>query len=129
MQGLPGLFAALLSLTALVLTIFFLPESLNAARRPRGGRTARLRLIWNAFFRPPEVGIVFLLFFVYTFGFTQMEVTLAQLIGHRFDLDISHSYWLFAWVGLLGALVQGGLIGVLTRRFGERGSQRAAPSS
>ncbi len=118
-QFLPGMFAATLSLVALLLTIFLLRESLKPGEvhaRPRG---ARLRLIWNAIQRP-HVGIVYILFFVYTFGFTQMEVTLAQLIGFRFGLDISHSYWMFAWVGFLGAIVQGGLIGRLTLRFGER---------
>lgn len=119
-QSLPGLFAGGLSLTALVLTIVLLPESLTAAAKPRRERPARLVLIWKGL-RHPQVGIIFILFFIYTFGFTQMEVTLAQLIGHRFGLDIQHSYWLFAWVGFLGALVQGGLIGRLSRRFGERG--------
>jgi DHA1 family tetracycline resistance protein-like MFS transporter len=117
-QGLPGLFAAFLSATALVLAIVLLPESLTG-KAPARARTSRLRLIWEAVNRR-NVGIVYILYFIYTFGFTQMEVTLAQLIGHRFGLDIGHSYWLFAWVGFLGALVQGGLIGVLTRRFGER---------
>ena len=117
-QGLPGLFAALLSATALVLAIVLLPESLTG-RAPARPKASRLRLIWEAVNRP-NVGIVYILYFIYTFGFTQMEVTLAQLIGHRFRLDISHSYWLFAWVGFLGAIVQGGLIGALTRRFGER---------
>jgi DHA1 family tetracycline resistance protein-like MFS transporter len=118
-QGLPALFAAFLSMAALVLTIVFLRESLEpgaAAVRPRA---ARLRLIWQGLHRP-RVGIVYALFFIYTFGFTQMEVTLAQLIGDRYGLDITHSYWLFAWIGVLAALVQGVLIGPLTFRFGER---------
>lgn len=118
-QGLPGLFAALLSTTALVLTIVLLPESLSADRSAVRPRSGRLRMIWATFQRP-QVGILLLLFFIYTFGFTQMEVTLAQLIGHRFGLDISHSYWLFAWIGLLAALVQGVFIGALTRWMGER---------
>ena len=118
-QGLPGLFAGVLSLVALLLTVVLLPESLTASAPRRRERRARLQAIWNGL-RHPQVGIVFVLFFIYTFGFTQMEVTLAQLIGHRFGLDIQHSYWLFAWVGLLGALVQGVLIGPLSRRFGER---------
>jgi DHA1 family tetracycline resistance protein-like MFS transporter len=118
-QGFPGLFAAGLSLTALVLTILFLPESLPAAADRTRVRPPRFKLIWNAL-RSPQVGIVYILFFIYTFGFTQMEVTLAQLIGNRFGLDIRQSYWMFAWVGLLGAIVQGGLIGRLSKRFGER---------
>src|SRR5262245_6609685 len=116
-QGLPGLFAAFLSMTALLLAIVLLPESLTG-KAPARPRTSRLRLIWEAVNRP-NVGTVYILYFIYTLGFTQMEVTLAQLIGHRFGLDISHSYWLFAWVGFLGAIVQGALIGPLTRRFGE----------
>lgn len=118
-QGLPGLFAGALSLAALLLTVFLLPESLDGVRTRGRRRPARLHLIWNGL-RQPQVGVIFVLYFVYSFGFTQMEVTLAQLIGHRFGLDIQHSYWLFAWVGILGAVVQGGLIGRLSRRFGER---------
>ena len=117
-QGLPGLFAALLSAVALVLAIVLLPESLTG-KAPARPKASRLRLIWEAVNRP-NVGVVYILYFIYTFGFTQMEVTLAQLIGFRFHLDIEHSYLLFGWVGFVGAFVQGVLIGVLTRRFGER---------
>jgi len=117
-QGLPGLFAALLSAVALVLAIVLLPESLTG-KAPARPKASRLRLIWEAVNRP-NVGVVYVLYFIYTFGFTQMEVTLAQLIGFRFHLDIEHSYLLFGWVGFVGAFVQGVLIGALTRRFGER---------
>lgn len=123
-QGLPGLFAAALSLLALLLTLFVLRESLPESQRAQRARSSRFGLIWSAL-RRPRVGTVYLLFFVYTFGFTQMEVTLAQLIGSRFGLDIAHSYWLFGWVGFLAAFVQGAMIGPLTRRFGESTLARA----
>lgn len=118
-QGLPGLFAALLSATALILTITLLPESLRGEQRTASSRSGRVRLILATFQRP-QIGIVLLLFFIYTFGFTQVEMTLAQLMGHRFGFDISRSYWLFGWIGVIAALVQGGLIGPLARWLGER---------
>jgi MFS family permease len=59
-QGLPGLFAALLSATALLLAIVLLPESL-VGKAPARIRTSRLRLIWEAVNRP-NVGVVYSIF-------------------------------------------------------------------
>ena len=43
----------------------------------------------------------------------------ALLLLHRFGLDALHTGAFLAGIGLLGAIIQGGLIGRLVRRFGE----------
>jgi DHA1 family tetracycline resistance protein-like MFS transporter len=37
----------------------------------------------------------------------------------RFGFDAQHTGWLFAYVGIIAVIIQGGLIGRLVKRFGE----------
>lgn len=60
-----------------------------------------------------------LLFLVLTFAATQMEVVFALFIQARHGYDAQHAGWLLALMGTVMVLVQGGLIGGLSRRFGE----------
>jgi len=49
-----------------------------------------------------------------------MEATLSLLLHDRFGYDEAHVGGLFAFVGVMIAIVQGGLVGRLVDRFGER---------
>jgi MFS family permease len=49
-----------------------------------------------------------------------MEATYAFLTQRHYGLAERHVGWVFAYIGVLVVIVQGGLIGPLTRRFGEK---------
>lgn len=116
---LPGVAAAAASLTAFVMVLFFLPETVDPAARATArrhplsikslGRAVSHPLVW------PCLTIVFLIIF----AFSNFETTFAQFAVHAHDFTRSSVYWLFVYAGVLGALVQGGLVRHLAPRIGE----------
>lgn len=114
--------AAVLSALNLVIAFFWLPESLSAELRGRTRRGAwldltHLRAVWAN----PVLRGLMLLFFLVVFCFSIMESTLALFCQERFGFGPSQTGGLFAFVGVVLVVVQGGLLGRLVRRFGERG--------
>jgi predicted MFS family arabinose efflux permease len=84
-----------------------------AARRPR---FSALR----GEMRQPGIRRVLLINLLALLAFSALEATFAFLAKDAYGLDQSHTNYLFAYIGVLAVVVQGGLIGPLTRRFGER---------
>lgn len=118
----PALLAMALSGTALVLTLTVLPESLPAdVRRAHGAmsRRGRWQMLANAL-RQPGVRRLILIAFLATFVFAGMETTFAMWSRRAFGWGPEQNGYLFAFVGLISAGVQGTLVGRLARRFGER---------
>jgi predicted MFS family arabinose efflux permease len=113
----PGLAAAALSLANLVGAFFLLPEPAQhvAATRSHGRFEA---LIGE--FRKPGIRRILFIYLVVTLAFSAMEATYAFLAQRHFGLAERHVGWVFAYIGVIVVLVQGGLIGPLTRRFGEK---------
>ena len=48
-----------------------------------------------------------------------METTLSLLCATAYGMSASHIYWLFGYLGVMTTLMQGGIIGRLTRRVDE----------
>jgi DHA1 family tetracycline resistance protein-like MFS transporter len=48
-----------------------------------------------------------------------MTTTFGLFTMYRFGYDAHDTGWLFVFVGIIGAIIQGGLIGQLVKRFGE----------
>ncbi len=117
----PSLVAAGLSGIALVMALIMLKESLpeevrkRLAGMPRQNRRQQFR---EALARP-GVGLLIGLSFLATFVFAGMETTFAMWSERRMGWGPQQNGYLFAFVGILSALVQGGLVGRLARRFGE----------
>jgi MFS family permease len=113
----PGLAAAGLSLVNLAGAYFLLPEPAQhvAAARSRG----RFEALF-AELRKPGVRKLLVIFFVVTFAFSAMEATYAFLSQRHYGLAAKHVGYVFAYIGVIVVLVQGGLIGPLTRRYGEK---------
>jgi MFS transporter, DHA1 family, tetracycline resistance protein len=112
----PGLIAAALSLIALVGVMLVLPESRSARRGARSrGRIAAAR---DALARPVLARLL-IVFFLVILAFSGMETTFAWWAIAQFGWGPQSIGFVFFYVGLLSALMQGGLIGPLTRRFGE----------
>jgi MFS transporter, DHA1 family, tetracycline resistance protein len=108
-----------LSALNFVLAYFLLPESRDMSnaseRRPRPiNPTAFLKV-----FKHPAVGTCILLTFVMTFAFSMMEASFALFGEQQYKLEAKDIGRLMGVMGVVMILVQGGLIGRLTKRFGE----------
>ncbi len=125
---LPGLVASGLAVVNFGLAWRRLPESLppRGAARPAAPAVASVvldTLTLRALRRVmslPGTGALAALFFFHVLAFTHLESTLALFWCDRFALTERETGYTFAYVGLVVALVQGGAIGPLVRRFGER---------
>jgi MFS transporter, DHA1 family, tetracycline resistance protein len=113
--------AAALSTLNLVIAVAALPESLPPAAR--GAAMAKplfglddLRRLWH----DVRLRNLMLLFFLVMFCFSIMEATLALFCQASFGFGPRATSGLFAYVGVLLVVVQGGLLGRLARRFGDR---------
>ncbi len=117
----PALAAAALSGLALVLTVLILKESLppdvrsRHAAIPSATRWRRFRIAITQ----PSVALLLAISFLATFVFAGMETTFAMWSRRSFGWGPEQNGYLFAFVGLLSAIIQGGLIGRLAKRFGE----------
>jgi DHA1 family tetracycline resistance protein-like MFS transporter len=113
----PAFLAAGLSALAFFGVAIFLKESLppEARNAPRRGRLDAVA----ATLRRPILGRLILVFFAVIFAFAGMETTFALWASRQFGWGATQVGYLMTYVGVLGALVQGGLIRSLTRRFGE----------
>jgi len=113
----PAYLAAGLSALAFALTAARLRESLapGAALAARPGRLALAR---SALVRPMLANLIFLLF-VTVSAFAGMETTFALWANSRFGWGPEQVGWVFFYVGIVLAALQGGAIGRLAQRFGE----------
>jgi DHA1 family tetracycline resistance protein-like MFS transporter len=116
---LPGIGAAVASLIAFALVLTRLPETLAAdARREARRHSLGLGSLAEALSHP-LVGLCLLMVFFTIFAFANFETTFAQFAKLQFGFRTSTIAWLFVYAGVLGAIVQGGLVGRLAKRFGE----------
>lgn len=124
-QAVPAVAAALSALNFLVAALG-LPESLPAAARRRSPGSAWLDLAaLPRLLRTSVTRDLLLLIFLVTFCFAMMESTLSLFGQKRFRFGETESSYLFAYIGVLMAIVQGGLLGRIVKRFGERSLVRA----
>jgi len=121
----PGIVASALCAVNLILAFFILAESWTPAKHADAAPRPRLEQ-WRHTLRQPTIGLLIVIFFLATFCFTCFEITLGLVIAHNFKLGfktpeaISVAATLFMYCGIIGAFVQGGPIGKLVKKFGER---------
>ena len=121
----PGWVAAALCAVNFLLAYFILAESL----KPNSGQaTQRPQL--DQFFHTlaqPKIGLLIIIFFLATFAFSCFESTLPLLVSDNFNLGLDKSeampattvISLFVFCGVIGAFIQGGMIGKLVKKLGE----------
>ena len=115
----PFFFAASLCFANAVLLYFRLPETVtpdHPAKNQAGGRT------WRQVFlslKQPRLASVLVIYFLFIVAFSIMTTTFSLYTMFRFGYDAKHTGYLFAYVGLIAVVIQGGLIGRLVKRFGE----------
>jgi MFS transporter, DHA1 family, tetracycline resistance protein len=102
-----------------LLAYFFLKESLLEKNTD-----ARFKLNFvedfQAALQKPVVREIFWFSLVYIIAFAMMQTTLALMWKNHDGLTDEQSSYAFAFMGVTAAVVQGGLISWLNRRFGER---------
>jgi MFS family permease len=59
-------------------------------------------------------------YFFATVSFAMMTATFALFAAHRFKFDAWHTGLLFGYVGVIGAVIQGGLLGRLVKLFSDK---------
>jgi MFS family permease len=117
--GTPAWVAAGLSFVALCGVALVLQESLPADLRGVHGRPrSRLKAIVDVLGRPVLSRLI-MIFFLVILAFAGMESTFALWAIEEFSWGPGQVGYVFAYIGVLSAILQGGLIGRLTRRFGE----------
>lgn len=118
---LPGLAAAALSLTALLLALTSLEESRSIALATRRRIAPQFDPeVWRSIATAPGLRIVFVTFFLIILAFAGMETTITLYGRDRFGFTARDLGYFFGFMGMIVASIQGGGIGMLTRRFGER---------
>lgn len=114
-----GYFAAMLSAVNFILAWLFLKETLKE-------KSTTVELFPNPFkdilsFRGSmQIRALFTINFTYILGFSMMQITSTLLWAEHFGLSEMHIGYVFAYVGLLAVIIQGGLIGYFNTWFGER---------
>ena len=112
----PGYAAAGLAAANGVAAFFVLPEPrarVSSSHRPR------FMAVLDEL-RRPGIRRLILIYLFAILAFSGMEATFALIAAHRYGLDQRHVSYVFAFIGVVVTVVQGGLIGPLTRQFGEQ---------
>lgn len=111
---------ALLALVNFTAAFVFLGESLPPELRGRHSSGYRLPLAnLPQVLHLKGIGALATILFFTVFAFSTLESTFVLLAVRQYRFTVEQVGWVFALVGLMAAIVQGGLIGPLTRRFGE----------
>ena len=116
----PFLFAGTLAFANAILLYFVLPETVTQDHPARisaaSGRGWR-QLIESL--KRPRLGFVLTIYFLSIVAFSIMTAVFSLFMMFRLGYDAFHNGWVFAYVGVISAIIQGGLIGKLVKRFGE----------
>jgi MFS family permease len=122
--ALPCLAAAALAALNWIAAAFLLPESLpDSIRLAPPPRVSRLRSL-SLGFSDPRLRRLVLILFLFMLGFTMMEATLTLFIEARIGTPnhadlVRRVGYLFGFIGVIQVALQGGLVGILARKFGE----------
>lgn len=116
----PIYFASLLSAVASVLAYFKLPESFNPSEiKNVDEQKFNLKNLKKALVNP-AIGLLFIIFFLITLSFANLETVFALFTERKFGYDATINGYIFTLVGVISALTQGVLIGPLVKKFGEK---------
>src|SRR5918911_2109920 len=115
----PFIFAGCLAFANAVLLYFTLPETVTKDHPARvSAATGRWSQLFKAI-RQPRMAFVLAIYFLFVVAFSIMTPSFALFTMYRFGYDAAHNGYLFMYVGILGVIIQGGLIGRLVKTFGE----------
>lgn len=113
--SLPFYIATISSILTLVLIVLFLKESSTAESRLENAK--QQTSIWKSF--SGRLSVLFILQLFISLSLSGLEATFAYFAAERAGMDSTEMGYVFMIMGLAGAFVQGGLMGKLTKKYGE----------
>ncbi len=115
----PAFGSAVIAGIAVFLVWRYLPEPRREVGAPDTGMALLSLYRLRTLMKKPRLLELNLLLFCATFAFVFLEVTIVYLCMDELGLNERGTGLLFAYLGIIMVLVQGGLVGRLVARFGE----------
>jgi DHA1 family tetracycline resistance protein-like MFS transporter len=117
--GAPFLFASALAACNTIALFFLLPESLaHEHRTPAGQRASIIQVFQKQ--GSWQLGAIIATYFFATVAFAMLTAIFPLFTEGRFGYDTTDNGYIFTYLGVLGALIQGGAIGRLSGIFGDK---------
>jgi DHA1 family multidrug resistance protein-like MFS transporter len=111
----PFLIAGILSTFTFLLVLIILKESLPAEQL--GKQKSTSQSMWKSF--TGAVSFLFVLQCIVSLSMAGLETTFAYFAAKRAGIDTVQLGYIFMVMGFGSAIVQGGLIGIMTKKWGE----------
>jgi multidrug resistance protein len=121
----PFMVAMAVAIVNALLVIAFLPETHKERRAAKTGSSVikGLGLLptgLGQLLRNTTITRLIMINLLFTMAFTAMEAVFALFSQQRFGWTAKENGYIFTYVGFVVVLMQGGLVGQLVKRFGER---------
>ena len=116
----PFMLAAVLALTGGIISQCTVEESAHATATEKIPFARR----WNDFYGHGLIGFAIAMFLL-NLGFAQVEVSFVLVLKDLLGYSSLDTGWIFTWIGLLIVVVQGGLIGPVSRWISDIGTALA----
>ena len=113
-MGAPFLFAGALAAANTLAVALRLPESLPADRQRLARRDTSIRELFHEA-KGPMLAVVLATYFFTTVAFSLLTATYPLFTQHRFGYGATQNGYIFACQGIIGAVIQGALLGWLVR--------------
>ncbi len=127
---LPGFVAGALSLVALMIAFFVLGESKPPDLQPRSGIPPQFdKRVWSGLATHGLLLAIIATIFITLLAVAGMETSVTLHARDRFHFTQLDLAWFFLFMGVIVAGIQGGLIGKLAKRFGEKALIAAGAAS
>lgn len=115
-----GILAMIICLVNLLLIYFVLPESLKEKGKSNRPGFIKSNLEAIKQLKIPVIGKMLILYFLFIAAFSMMQVSSILLWENEYGISKKDVGWIFAFIGFVSSLVQGGLLGKITGRFNDR---------
>lgn len=112
---LPFYIAGISSIVTMLLVLFVLKESSTVESRLKQSQSKES--LWKSF--SGNLSILFILQLFISLSLSGLEATFAYFAAKKAGMDAAQMGYVFMIMGLAGAIVQGGLMGKLTKKYGE----------
>jgi DHA1 family tetracycline resistance protein-like MFS transporter len=108
--------AAVLTVVATVMAWLWLPETVHRARAGTGNPFGYLPDLMQR----PAVRKILTIDLLYWAAFATFQTTFSLFVARRFGFGVAKTGYFFAAFGILGAVIQGGLIRPVVKRLGDK---------